>query len=90
MLSDRELPKPLHSDKPARKKETGPATLVPDLPWEEDSNSAEQQEKGAIIVQGDEVVKVLGEIERKEEEEDSATCKRHRPHRVRLGDGERN
>lgn len=85
MLSDRELPKPLHSDKPARKKETGPATLVPDLPWgansDSDSDSADQQprEQGAVnvTVRADEVVKVLGEIERKEEEEDSATCKCH-------------
>jgi hypothetical protein len=83
MLSDRELPKPLHSDKPARKKETGPATLVPDLPWVADSgadsDSAYQQprEEGGVnvTVLADEVIKVLGEIERKEEEEDSATCK---------------
>jgi hypothetical protein len=30
-----------------------------------------------VTVRADEVVKVLGEIERKEEEEDSATCKCH-------------
>jgi predicted house-cleaning NTP pyrophosphatase (Maf/HAM1 superfamily) len=65
--------------------------LVPDLPWGEDSNSAEQQEQEreqeqrAVIVNADEVVKVLGEIERKEEEEDSATCKWQRQHRVRFG-----
>jgi hypothetical protein len=79
------LPAPLHSDTPARVKETGPAELVPELDWLDgdvddgegsvaNAVGASEMQDGRISLRLDglDVVKVLGELERQEEEEGQA------------------